>query len=398
MLAQSIAFAPEKDAEIFAQIPARAGVFLLRAHADGAEPYLSKSSNLRRRISKLLGNPDEAGVSKRLNLRERCAAIEFSQTGSDFENTLLLYRVLREYFPKTYAKRLRLSPPAMIKVDWANAYPRAYVTTRLGKLEQGEDAPTYIGPFRSRAAAEKYANDVLDLFKSRRCNFELNPDPTFPGCVYSEMKMCLAPCFKGCTDEEYRAEVKRVEAFFTTRGEAMIAPLAASRDQMSEAMEFESAKELHERVEKLKGIARQADEIVRRIEKLDCVMVQAGVGGIALFRFSECQLLGPIQVGGETPPGQPARRPHYEADSLLAPIEELVPKKNVSTLEASEHLSLLKRWYYRGQRAGEIIFRNNDGTWPVRKIVNACERVASPRRHGDTEGSSTPVPEGSGQG
>ena len=62
--------------------------------------------------------------------------------------------------------------------------------------------------------AEKFANDALDFFKIRRCVDELNPDPAFPGCVYSEMKMCLAPCFKGCTDEAYAAEVARVETFF----------------------------------------------------------------------------------------------------------------------------------------------------------------------------------------
>jgi excinuclease ABC subunit C len=56
-------------------------------------------------------------------------------------------------------------------------------------------------------------NDALDFFKMRRCVEDLHPDPKFPGCVYSEMKMCLAPCFRGCTDDEYRTEVVRVEDF-----------------------------------------------------------------------------------------------------------------------------------------------------------------------------------------
>ena len=65
------------------------------------------------------------------------------------------------------------------------------------------DAALYYGPFVSRIAAEKFMNDSLDFFKMRRCVDDLHPDPKFPGCIYSEMKMCLAPCFKGCTDEEY---------------------------------------------------------------------------------------------------------------------------------------------------------------------------------------------------
>ena len=55
----------------------------------------------------------------------------------------------------------------------------------------------------------------------RRCVDDLHPDPAFPGCIYSEMKMCLAPCFKGCTDEEYAAEVARVQDFFENAGQSL---------------------------------------------------------------------------------------------------------------------------------------------------------------------------------
>ena len=98
--------------------------------------------------------------------------------------------------------RLRFAP--LIKLHMENEYPRASVTTRLGRLN-GRNI--YYGPFPSRAMAEKYANDSLDFFLMRRCVDDLHPDAKFPGCIYSEMKMCLAPCFKGCTDQDYQAEV-----------------------------------------------------------------------------------------------------------------------------------------------------------------------------------------------
>ena len=65
-------------------------------------------------------------------------------------------------------------------------------------------------------------NDSLDFFKMRRCVDDLHPDPAFPGCIYSEMKMCLAPCFKGCSDEEYAAEVSRVQAYFDSGGDSLL--------------------------------------------------------------------------------------------------------------------------------------------------------------------------------
>jgi excinuclease ABC subunit C len=131
VLTHSIPFAPERDKQVFAHIPASSGVFLLRGHDPVAEPYISKAANLRRRIMRLLA-PAE-GQSKKLNLRERCATIDFSATESDFENIVLLYRVLREVFPQTYAKRLRLNLSPLIRLHWENAYPRAYVTRKLGR-------------------------------------------------------------------------------------------------------------------------------------------------------------------------------------------------------------------------------------------------------------------------
>ena len=76
MLAHSIPFSPARDAAAFEQIPPAPGVFLLRGHEANAEPYVSKSANLRRRIQRLLAPPESQ--SKRLNLRERCATIEGS--------------------------------------------------------------------------------------------------------------------------------------------------------------------------------------------------------------------------------------------------------------------------------------------------------------------------------
>src|SRR5262249_6831210 len=119
----------------------------------------------------------------------------------------------------------------------------------------------YYGPFLSHAAAEKFLSGVLDLFKTRRCTFDLNPDPAFPGCVYSEMKMCLAPCFKGCTDEAYMHEVARLQAFLDSRGESLAGELGSARNAASELMQFEEAAALHARVEKAKAAVTALPEI-----------------------------------------------------------------------------------------------------------------------------------------
>jgi len=231
---------------------------LLRGDDAQAEPYVSKTANLRRRLQRLLGPVEER--TKKLNLRESVRWIEYVPTGSDFESGVVLYKVLRSTFPKTYANRLRFRFAPLVKLNLENQYPRASITTRLGRLN-GRNL--YYGPFPSRTAAEKFMNDSLDFFKMRRCVDDLHPDPSFPGCIYSEMKMCLAPCFKGCTDEEYYAEVNRVQAYFDSGGDSLAREFSAQRDAASANLAFEDASAIHVRLEKLKPTVNQLSEIVR---------------------------------------------------------------------------------------------------------------------------------------
>ena len=59
MLAQHLEFAPERDAEVFTAVPAAPAVFTLRGEDPRAEPYVSKTTNLRRRLQRLLGQIEE---------------------------------------------------------------------------------------------------------------------------------------------------------------------------------------------------------------------------------------------------------------------------------------------------------------------------------------------------
>ncbi len=330
-------------------------------------------------MQRLLAPPESQ--SKRLNLRERVTVIEYSLAGSDFESTVLLYRLMRTQFPETYQKRLRLRPSPLVRFNLENQYPRAYVTTRIGRLT---GPSLYYGPFRSRAAAEKFLNDSLDLFKMRRCTFDLNPDPKFPGCVYSEMKMCLAPCFKGCTDEAYAAEVARVQAFFDSGGQSLIGELEAERERLSAALDFEGAAAQHTKISKVKSILSACDEICGRLDQLDAVTVQpaAEPKSVTFFRFQHGELAGPIQFAAEV---EDESQP-MEA-RVRSVLEQLVGASKPSAQRFSEELGILRRWYYRSHKVGEI-FLTDQGELPVRRIVRGIGRVVRGGKEPVTEQAS----------
>src|SRR5579864_5225602 len=307
-----IEFTPERDADVFSSVPAGPAVFLLRGADAAAEPYISKTANLRRRLQRLLGPVEER--TKKLNLRDRVRSIEFTPTGSDFESGFLLYRILREAFSKTYQQRLRFRFAPFVKLHLENEYPRASITTRLGRLNS---RGIYYGPFVSRVAAEKFMNDSLDFFKMRRCVEDLHPDPKFPGCIYSEMKMCLAPCFKGCTDKEYDAEVARVQTYFDSRGDSLMRQFSNEREAASADLAFEEAAAIHAKVEKLKPIVSQLPEIVQRLDQLSALMIQPSHldGSVAFFRITSSRISGPIPFTI-----QPVE--HAKSQSMEARVQE----------------------------------------------------------------------------
>jgi len=371
--AQRIEFFPDRDSELFAAAPASAALFVLRGD-EGSEPYVGKSSNLRRRLQRLLGSVD--GQSRKLNLRDRVRSVEWTPTGSDFEAGFLLYQTLRREFPKTYDKRLRLRFAPLVKLILDNPYPRATITTRISGTKSNAQ---YFGPFATRVAAEKFANDSLDLFKMRRCVDDLHPDPAFPGCIYSEMKMCLAPCFKGCSDEEYAAEVGRVQQYFESGGQSLVREIERQRDDASANLDFEGAAALHGRLEKVKAAAYQLPEIVRRLDELNGLMVQPSAEreSVTLFKIAAGRISDPVtlNVGKQAEASHLATRPQSMEARITDALAATEPHKLRGALEWMEHLALLKRWYYRTSKVGELFLADNSGELPMRRVVRGVSRV-----------------------
>jgi hypothetical protein len=444
----SVPFSPESAAQHLRAIPTLPGVFALHgAHAPGQpepEPYLTRAADLRRRITRILAPPDSQ--SKRLNLRTRVARLEYTVTGSEFESTLALYHAAAIFGLAEARRRLRLHTPFFLRFTAENPYPRVYSTNRLSKRALA----SLYGPFPSRAAADRYCDAVLDLFKLRRCHEDLAPYPEHPGCVYGEMNKCLAPCNQACTPEgagAYAAEAAAVKRFFDTRGESMIVDIGLEREEASAAMEFERAATLHAQWHKVKAAQALADPLVQPIPKLRAIIVQKSAEACAppldaetwadavpsarpateaeptaaIFLLHAGCLTGPAplstlgvravkeqtSVGSSlfaqplmlqaipledstTPPATPTatESPEARAAALIASLEEQASAPtDLATL--SDHLSLLRRWYYRPEkhRTGEVFFPRAEGslrpdagaeksTWPIRRILRGAARMA----------------------
>jgi hypothetical protein len=345
------------------------------------------------------------------NLRGFARRVEWQVVGSAFEAQWLNYLLNKQYYPRQYRIRLRLKPPALLKLNLRNRFPRCYPTRRLVK-----DGSYYYGPFPSQVAAERFAAEFLDFFKIRRCVEELDPNPSHPGCIYSQMKMCLAPCFAGCTDDEYHREVRQVVEFLDGQGQTLLRSLAEERTQASEALEFEQAAKLHAKMEKVNGVLRQKSELARNLLELHALVMQKGAEekSVLFFRVWRGELRGPVtlsldekvpspvpldqqlhnlldSLAGDSPPAiatmtlVPSSHPVSASQTRVGAVvagthaaQQHVPPRSAESVPAVppwEHLSLLARWYYSSFREGELVMLNAEQTIPHTRLIRICRKT-----------------------
>src|SRR5260370_35072624 len=217
------------------------------------------------------------------------------------------------------------------------------------------------------------------------------------------MGTCSKPCNQARTAEQYAAEAASVKKFFDPGGESMIIAIVLEREEASSGMQFEKAAALHANWQKVKAVQALADWIVRPVPQLRAVIVQAAAPEedhkeeAALFLLEGGCLVGPeplstpgvravreqtsvgsslfaqplmlqaIPLEGEPAAGSATNSPEERATHALTALEQKAGKPNDLAL-LSDHLSLLRRWYYRPekQRIGEIFFATDDRTWPIR--------------------------------
>lgn len=347
------------------QLPNSEAVFLVRAGAQSA--YLAKTAYLRRRLLRILKPGEQSG--RLLNLRGLATEVRYWLTGSRFESTLLHYRLAREEYPDTYLKMIKLRMPPYVRLLMGNAFPRTQIAASLG----GKDSVNY-GPFRSRATAEQFENELLDMFQLRRCQEDLAPNPDHAGCIYGEMNKCLRPCQQIVGPSEYRAEALRVAEFLETSGRRLIHTIESARDRLSDEMQFELAAQQHQRLERIQSFLTLRDGLAADVDHLYGIAITPAardaetVPDVLLWFF--CQ--GCWQL--------PVRFPlqsHVSMDARLREVAAgLHPVRNPRA-ERQEHLALLSRWYHSSWRDGEWLDFPSLDEIPYRKLVRAISRAAA---------------------
>jgi excinuclease ABC subunit C len=334
----------------------------------GAHVHLSWSTNLERRLKRLLllSYPGSRHFVDRLE--KKLDAVECWPTGSRLELSLLLYRLAKNFYPDRYLKFLRLRTPWFLGLTAQDPFVGLEVVNRFPRR-----FTTFWGPFPSRGAAQEYEQEVLGLFQIRRCSGVLAPSPQHPGCIYGEMSQCLRPCQCVVSVDEYGREADRLRDLLRNNGRSALAALSAARDRACDEMQFEQAALMHKRREKIKDAALLRPSVVEDIERFNGVALTPAAfrGQFILWPMLQGYWQDPVPLNflNEAP-----RR-----TSLDAEIRQLLdrrlsePRRQGSRIE---EMALFSRWYHSSWRDGEWYPFTNLSDLNYRKLVREVSKMA----------------------
>ena len=245
-----------------ASLPTTPGVYLLK-DLHGQVVYIGKSVNVRQRVRTHLRPSGTARGPSQPRLRRRLphiADVEAIETKSELEALLLESKLVKRYLPEANSLLRDYHDYPFIKIDLSDPFPRLEAT----RERPGDDA-TYFGPFRRAGLVSStvvFLNEHLGL---RQCSGRLKPGQ--PACALLEMKKCLGPCVGAVSASDYRIAVS--EAVNTLQGSstAVLDRAAAHRDQLGEALRFEEAAEVRDRirdVEQIVGVQQRLSSFAER--------------------------------------------------------------------------------------------------------------------------------------
>jgi len=214
--------------------------------ADSRVLYVGKARNLKARVSNYARPSGHSGRIARM-IRET-ASMMFLTTRTETEALLLEQNLIKQLKPR-YNVLLRDDksfPNILVTKD--HDFPQI-MKHRGAKKRKG----AYYGPFAGAGAVNRTLNQLQRVFMLRNCTDSMFASRSRP-CLLYQIKRCSAPCTGEISKADYAASVADAERFLQGRSTQVQEKLAADMAEASEAMEFERAAALRDRIKALTNV------------------------------------------------------------------------------------------------------------------------------------------------
>ncbi|TCL08671.1 excinuclease ABC subunit C [Shimia isoporae] len=225
--------------------------------------YVGKARNLRARVSNYSRPGNHTGRIARMI--SETSSMMFLTTKTETEALLLEQNLIKQLKPK-YNVLLRddKSFPNIL-VSKSHSFPQIK-KHRGAKKEKG----SYYGPFANAGAVNRTLNQLQKVFLLRNCSDAMFESRTRP-CLLYQIKRCSGPCVGKISAEDYATSVSDAERFLSGRSTQIQETLAAQMQAASDAMEFERAAALRDRIRALTAVQASQGINPRGVAEADVI-------------------------------------------------------------------------------------------------------------------------------
>jgi excinuclease ABC subunit C len=284
-------------------LPPRPGVYrMLDARGDAL--YVGKARNLKSRV---VNYTHTADLSNRLRrMVAETVSMEVVVTHTEVEALLLESNLIKRLMPR-YNVLLRDDKSfPFIEINAAHDFPQ------LSKHRGPQDKTSeYFGPFASAGAVNRTLIALQRAFLLRSCSDSMFATRTRP-CLLYQIKRCSAPCVGRIDRESYARFVTEARDFLRGHGRDVQSTLAQDMQAASEALDFEAAALIRDRIRALTHVQGQQDINVQSVADADVIAAHQAGGqtSIQVFFFRGGQNWG--------------NRAYFPSHDRQLPVEEVL--------------------------------------------------------------------------
>ena len=232
--------------------------------------YVGKARNLRARVSNYARPTGHSARIARM-IRET-ASMMFLTTRTETEALLLEQNLIKQLKPR-YNVLLR-DDKSFPNILIGKEHPFPQIQKHRGRKSQ---KGSYFGPFASAGAVNRTLNQLQKVFLLRNCSDPMFESRTRP-CLQYQIKRCSAPCVGKIDAAGYAGLVSDAERFLEGKSTAVQAELAREMQAASDAMEFERAAALRDRIRALTQVQQAQGINPRGVAEADVVALHAEGG------------------------------------------------------------------------------------------------------------------------
>jgi len=245
--------------------------------ADGEVLYVGKARSIKKRIASYA--KPEAQSTRIARMVAQTVSMVLVTTGSEAEALLLEANLIKQLKPRYNV---------LLRDD--KSFPYILITggheaPQLAKHRGARNAPgDYFGPFASAGAVFRTLNAMQRAFLLRTCSDSYYENRTRP-CLLYQIKRCSAPCTREISIEDYNGLVGEARDFLSGRSRTIRDQLAREMTEASQALAFEKAARLRDRIAALSAIQGEQAINPRSIPEADVFAIAEEAGQFCIEAF-----------------------------------------------------------------------------------------------------------------